>query len=128
MTFSEGWVRLIEQESSKSQNQRATYELINESPWFDGHFPSLPIFPGIAQINLAVGLVIQNLQRDGKRYSLCSLKKVRFRRLLKPGDIIRVYTEPDPNETMMYRFKILADEEIAANGTASFKLSEPITT
>ena len=64
---------------------------INE-PFFQGHFPSEPIMPGV--------LIIEALAQTGgilmyeKGYTdikvLASIKSAKFRRLVRPGDVLRM--------------------------------------
>lgn len=66
---------------------------INE-PFFGGHFPGQPIMPGVLQIEAlaqvgAVALLSQP-QYKGKLALFAGLDGVRFRRLVTPGDTLRL--------------------------------------
>jgi hypothetical protein len=60
--------------------------------WFDGHFPDQPIFPGVAQVHLAVTSAerVWNWRPTTDR-----LSRVKFRRVLRPGDRIRLILKRD---------------------------------
>ena len=62
-------------------------------PFFQGHFPDLPIMPGVLIIEAmaqATGLLAGNSAPDvlgkGKTYYLVGVDKVRFKRPVVPGD------------------------------------------
>lgn len=62
-------------------------------PFFTGHFPELPIMPGVLIIEalaqatgLLAGASVEGLMGKGKTYYLVGLDKVRFKRPVVPGD------------------------------------------
>lgn len=69
---------------------------INE-PFFQGHFPTYPVMPGVliiealAQVG-AVSLLGMDEYR-GKLAFFAGIDKVRFRRQVKPGDTLRLEVE-----------------------------------
>lgn len=64
---------------------------INE-PFFTGHFPGLPIMPGVLQLEAlaqAGGLLLDVSTGEslaGKIFMFTGMEKVRFRRPVRPGD------------------------------------------
>lgn len=66
---------------------------INE-PFFAGHFPGHPVFPGVLQIEAmaqAGGIwVNRKYQKEGKIAYFLAIDKARFRRMAKPGDQLRI--------------------------------------
>ena len=72
---------------------------INE-PFFNGHFPGEPIFPGVliieamAQISGVLGFITeQRYAEDGYMYLLCGNEKTRFKRQVVPGDRLDLRSE-----------------------------------
>jgi 3-hydroxyacyl-[acyl-carrier-protein] dehydratase len=68
--------------------------ITNNEPFFSGHFPSLPIMPGVLIVEaLAQSAAILALAIIGNRRSLFMLTgidKVRFRRRVVPGDQLKM--------------------------------------
>jgi len=69
---------------------------INE-PFFQGHFPSAPLMPGVLQLEamaqLAGVLLLRKLENTGKLAVLWSIDKVKLRGAVVPGDQLRLEVE-----------------------------------
>lgn len=69
---------------------------INE-PYFQGHFPDLPIMPGvlIAEAMAQVGAVIllSEEKHKGKTPYFAGINKLRFKRKVVPGEVLRMEIE-----------------------------------
>lgn len=69
---------------------------INE-PFFTGHFPEQPLFPGVLQLEamaqLAGVLLLRKLENTGKLAVLWSIDKVKLRGSVVPGDQLRIEVE-----------------------------------
>src|SRR6478752_8194165 len=69
---------------------RARYRVTGDEPFLAGHFPGNPVFPGVLQLEaLAQTGAIAVLADDryaGKLPLFGGVEKVRFRRLVRPGD------------------------------------------
>lgn len=69
-------------------------------PYFQGHFPGNPVMPGVLQIEAlaqAAGLLGMlsrpEYQVPGAGVLLMGLDKVRFRRMVAPGDVLSLSVE-----------------------------------
>ena len=69
---------------------------INE-PFFQGHFPSQPLMPGVLQLEamaqLAGVLLLRKLENTGKLAVLWAIDKVKMRGAVTPGDQLRIEVE-----------------------------------
>ncbi|MDD3149310.1 MAG: 3-hydroxyacyl-ACP dehydratase FabZ [Candidatus Gastranaerophilales bacterium] len=69
---------------------------INE-PFFQGHFPNNPVMPGVLQIEALAQLSIHILkclpEYDGKLGLFAGIDNVRFKRVVRPGDKLEMYSE-----------------------------------
>jgi 3-hydroxyacyl-[acyl-carrier-protein] dehydratase len=75
----------------------ARYRVTGQEAFMAGHFPGNPVFPGVIQIEaLAQAGVIAMLadeQYEGKLALFGGVEKVRFRRIVRPGDELRLVVE-----------------------------------
>ena len=63
-------------------------------PHFQGHFPATPIMPGVliveALAQVGAVIVLSTPEHRGKLAVFAGIDKVRFKRLVKPGDVLRL--------------------------------------
>lgn len=92
-----------------------------ESPWFCGHFPQEPILPGIAQLAM-----VEDLVRLGfsSQYRIQEVEKVRFKKVIHPGDAVRVEVWTQDEEKALFAFQIQHLRDVACGGRAVFKKSK----
>ncbi len=91
----------------------ADIEIPLDSPWFSGHFPGDPIFPGIALLRI-IQEAIEKSER--KKLMVCSVSRVRFKQVIKPGDQLRLVATPVKNKPGTYSFRIMLGEKPACIG------------
>ncbi|MBL8660324.1 MAG: 3-hydroxyacyl-ACP dehydratase FabZ [Rhodospirillales bacterium] len=93
-------------------NDRATgikNVTINE-PYFQGHFPSDPIMPGVliieAMAQTAAVLVVASLgpEREGSLVYFMSVESARFRKPVVPGDTLLVHVEKERKRGNVWKF------------------------
>lgn len=92
-------------------------------PWFAGHFPSRPVFPGVllteafAQLACVVAMAAEPDQQ-GRDVYLLGLDRVRFRRPVTPGDVVELTVEVEAKKRGIWKFSALAtvDGERVAEG------------
>jgi UDP-3-O-[3-hydroxymyristoyl] N-acetylglucosamine deacetylase/3-hydroxyacyl-[acyl-carrier-protein] dehydratase len=106
---------------------------INE-PYFQGHFPHLPIMPGVmiieAMAQLSGILLSQRLEHTGKVAMLLSMDRVKIRRPVRPGDQLIIHAESlhVRSRTGHCRCTAFVGPDIAAEAEIKFMLvdAEPI--
>jgi 3-hydroxyacyl-[acyl-carrier-protein] dehydratase len=87
---------------------------INE-PFFQGHFPGMPILPGVLILEAmaqAAGLLAFStlgLQADGQSlYYFAGIDKARFKRPVKPGDQLRIEVQATASRLNLWKFECVA--------------------
>ena len=106
---------------------------INE-PFFQGHYPNLPIMPGVliveAMAQLSGILLGRRLQHTGKVAVLLSMDKVKMRRPVRPGDQLILEAEGLHARSRIghCRCRALVGDDLAAEAEIKFMLvdSEPV--
>lgn len=88
---------------------------INE-PFFDGHFPDQPVFPGVmlleamAQASGILGFKTMNkTPADGSIYYFVGSDKLRFKRPCVPGDRVMLRSSIVSNRRGIWKFDVSAD-------------------
>ena len=84
---------------------------------FGGHFPTIPILPGVVQVDWAVNLARTNLQVGGRFKGITATK---FRRLVQPGMNLALTLEHRP-ESRELRFEYLLGDALASTGRVLFR-------
>src|SRR5215469_14379541 len=83
---------------------------VNE-PCFQGHFPDKPIMPGVliieAMAQTAAALVVYSLggTAEGKLVYFMSIENARFRKLVMPGDTLRVHVDKMHKRGSVWKFR-----------------------
>jgi 3-hydroxyacyl-[acyl-carrier-protein] dehydratase len=100
---------------------------INEDEYFlNGHFPNNPIFPGViiiealGQASGILGFVSMNkTPEEGSIYVLAGVDKVRFRKRIRPGDNIDLFSKVVSEKRGIWKFDCKAelDNELVCSAT-----------
>ena len=104
---------------------------INE-PFFQGHFPNKPVFPGVlvieAMAQTAAALVVRTLgaKVKGKLVYFMSIENARFRQPVKPGEQISIFVNKKARHTNVWKFssKAKVKGKIVAEATFSAMIEE----
>jgi 3-hydroxyacyl-[acyl-carrier-protein] dehydratase len=99
---------------------------INE-PFFQGHFPSYPVMPGVlileALAQAGAILVIKSIpeQMDGKIFLFTGIEKVRFKKSVFPGDqlVLEVFYERHKLNLWKMSGKATVNGKLVAQGVLS---------
>lgn len=103
---------------------------VNEQ-FFQGHFPGNPIMPGVlivealAQTACVAGLSVP--ENKGKLGVFTGIEKMKFKKMVVPGDILKLETEFIAFKMGMGKVKVLAtvDGKVAAEGEIKFAMVDP---
>jgi 3-hydroxyacyl-[acyl-carrier-protein] dehydratase len=102
---------------------------INE-PFFQGHFPGQPIMPGVLIVEALAQVggvaLLSRPEHRGKLALFAGLDKVRFKRPVRPGDVLRLEVTLERIRGSIGRGRGVAtvDGEVAAQGEFLFALAE----
>ena len=87
-------------------------------PHFTGHFPDQPIMPGVLIIEAlaqATGILAFKSEvgkpQTGQIYMLVGVDKVRFKRMVEPGDQLEIYAEIITVKRGIWKFNCKASVE-----------------
>ena len=105
---------MLEEMNRSEENEiSADIHVPPDSPWFDGHFPGEPILPGVAQIGMVFDAIRKARNRDLK---ISSVRRVRFKRIIRPDDQLKIIAAPLKENASAYSFRILVANETVCNG------------
>jgi 3-hydroxymyristoyl/3-hydroxydecanoyl-(acyl carrier protein) dehydratase len=107
------WYNLKKITRSAENEISADIQVPPDSPWFDGHFPTEPILPGVAQIGLVLDVISKAHNQDLKA---SSVRRVRFKRIVRPDDKLKIIAAPLKQEIDSYSFRILIQDETICSG------------
>ena len=85
----------------------------SDAVWFDGHFPGMPVLPGIAQLALVVEILGQAL---GKPVSVSSFSRVRFKQAIMPSEPVGITITPNESDAASCTFRLVKNGELACSG------------
>ncbi|MBW2296112.1 MAG: hypothetical protein JRF32_00690 [Deltaproteobacteria bacterium] len=115
------WYRLNKIERCDDNKIRADIQVPPSSPWFDGHFPGEPVLPGLAQL----GMVFDVIKKvAGGNLKIASVSRVRFKRIVRPDDLLKVIAAPLKRDVKAYTFQILIQDEQVSSGVIRFEKEE----
>ncbi len=89
-----------------------------DEPFFQGHFPSRPIMPGVliveAMAQVSGVLVYKTSGTDDKVVYFMSVEKAKFRKPVVPGDQLRLEVEALQSRGKVWKFKgrALVDDKV----------------
>jgi beta-hydroxyacyl-ACP dehydratase FabZ len=92
---------------------------VNE-PFFQGHFPGQPIMPGVLQLEAmaqVAGILLNRMSGNPDAIPFfMGIDGARFRKVVKPGDQLRIEIEITKARSKMARFKgkVFVGEDVAS--------------
>ena len=112
------WYTTLGLEGSDTTRMVLNAQVPPGSPWFDGHFPEDPTLPGIAQLGMAVDAI---RLAEKRTIQVRKFRRVRFKRVIRPGETLKIEVTPKNIDDGSYAFRILAENELACNGVLFIK-------
>lgn len=102
---------------------------VNE-PFFPGHFPGQPVMPGVLQLEamaqVAGILLNKRSKREGKIAFFVTINNAKFRRIVRPGDQLRIeieFTKARANFVWVTG-RITVDGQLATEAELSFSFEK----
>ncbi len=97
-------------------------------PYFQGHFPNHPIMPGVLQLEaiaqVAGILMLRQAANVGKVAYFMSAKEVKWRKPVRPGDVVRIEVELTKSRGKIGRAQgtCYVGEEVVSEALVTFTL------
>ena len=98
----------------------------NNELYFQGHFPGNPVMPGVLQLEAmaqVAGVMLNSGEgNQGKTAYFMSMNKVKFRKMVIPGDQLRIEVEPIRmrSRTATVMAKAYVGEDLVSEGELTF--------
>lgn len=114
--------KVVDFEEGKSL--RAIKNVTINEPFFQGHFPHIPVMPGVLIMEAlaqATGILsfktTGNLPSDDSLYYFVGIDKARFRKPVEPGDqlVLEVTLERRIRDVWKFKGKALVDGDVVAS-------------
>ena len=103
---------VVELPDQPAGERRYALDIPYDLAHFSGHFPSVPVVPGVAQIGWAVSLAQRDLRPDLRVGGMEALK---FQKLLRPGDVAVMALRWDETKQKLY-FTCTVDDAPCSSG------------
>jgi 3-hydroxymyristoyl/3-hydroxydecanoyl-(acyl carrier protein) dehydratase len=119
------WHVLGSIETSETGEWCTEVQVVPESLWFSGHFPGDPVLPAIAQLGMVFDAVCKV---SGFQFRIAGFSRVKFKRMIRPGDCLKITIRSKKDQEGVYAFRILIGDEIACTGSMALeKRTDPLS-
>ncbi len=94
--------------------------------YFQGHFPGKPVMPGVMQLEAMAqtAVILSKFTREsaGKILVFAGMENVRFRRIVVPGDVLRIEVTETMRRKKLGRVQAVAlvDGEVASEAEITY--------
>lgn len=104
------------------------YRARGDEWFFNGHFPGNPVMPGVVQCEILAQASCMLFQEELKHKTAyyAGIDKVRFRRMVRPGDVMELKSEliRQKLNVLVVRGEARVDGELCMSGEFSFILTQ----
>lgn len=105
----------------------------NNEPYFEGHFPNMPVMPGVliieamAQAAAAYTAYSEDVDTDGKIVLFMGVDRAKFRKPVVPGDQLRLHVRVETRRPPVWKYEGIArvDGKVVAEAEFKAMLTEP---
>lgn len=97
-------------EINKNKSIKAQKNVSNNEPFFQGHFPDYPVFPGVllleAMAQATAILDVESNDRDmsNQLYYFVGVDKARFKKQVMPGDVVIIDASLIQSKSDIHKF------------------------
>ena len=97
-------------EFKKNVSLKAQKNVSNNEPFFQGHFPGHPVFPGVlileamAQATALLDFKSNEREKDSLLYYFVGIDKARFKKPVVPGDILVIDVQLNHSKRDVHKF------------------------
>ena len=97
-------------EFKKNVSLKAQKNVSNNEPFFQGHFPGHPVFPGVlileamAQATALLDFKSNEREKDSLLYYFVGIDKARFKKPVGPGDILVIDVQLNHSKRDVHKF------------------------
>ncbi|NOZ02197.1 MAG: hypothetical protein GXP54_09945 [Deltaproteobacteria bacterium] len=113
--------RLYFNSSGVSDQIQSRQVVTADSPWFCGHFPDQPVFPGVGVLDLLHSHLMNG--SSSLHPGAWSLHHVRFRKPVLPNEELRLSSAPTDHKGFLHAFRVRAadgHDATVCEGTFAF--------
>lgn len=102
---------------------------VNE-PFFQGHFPGVPVMPGVLQLEAmaqTAGILLNKIGGDpGRLPFFMAIDKAKFRKVVQPGDQMRIEVDIDKlrSKTVKFTAKAYVDGALVSEAEMMCMLTD----
>jgi 3-hydroxyacyl-[acyl-carrier-protein] dehydratase len=105
----------------------------NNEPHFEGHFPQMPVMPGVliieamAQSAAAYTAYAEKIDTEGKVVLFMGVEKAKFRKPVMPGDVLELHVRTETRRPPVWKYHGVAkvDGKVVAEAEFKAMLTEP---
>lgn len=107
---------------------RGEYTVRGDEHFLEGHFPGYPVVPGVVLCEIiaqSAGVLVREELQKGFTPLFAGMEGVRFRRMVRPGDVIRTVCKPIRilGNLLKVGGEARVDGQVCAEGTFLLMLS-----